>query len=114
MTEGMPVIRALSNMFDRWFPKPPDRKQIEPKLADFYGKNRAYHEMTGSEDKLKDSQVRLLSCLIEKGKKYAEIGCGSGVVCRMVGEMAFVYGIDVSPIAISRGKAAVLQYLSAD
>lgn len=69
-------------------------------MEEFYERNTAYHDMTVSEDKIDHPQVRFLSCLVRPGGIYAEIGCGSGVVCRMVSENAFAHGFDVAPIAI--------------
>lgn len=75
-----------------------------PRLEEFYRKNRAYYEMTDTGGKAGEPQARLLSCLIRPGGRYAEIGCGSGSMCRMVAECATVCGYDVSPIAIARAK----------
>lgn len=48
--------------------------------------------------------MRLLECLITRHGRYAEIGCGGGSVCRLISETAFVYGFDISPLALENAR----------
>ena len=98
------MLRKI-HRFLRWaFPPVPDRRVWEPRLAEFYRSRRDYHAMTGADGKTVHPQVRLLQCLIRSGGTYAEIGCGSGSVCRLIGTQARVHGIDVSPVAIEQAR----------
>lgn len=90
----------MAQILNRWFPARPNRDEWAPRLAAFYARNEAYHQMTRSGDKTGHPQVQLLLCLIARGEVYAEIGCGGGVVSQEVGRTAQVVGFDISPIAI--------------
>ena len=98
------TLSNINDLIKKWFPPELDRSLYVPMLADFYNGNNNYHKMMRTGDKLSDPQVKLLTCLLKDGEKYAEIGCGSGSVCRLVSETAFIYGYDVSPIAIEYAK----------
>lgn len=86
--------------YARWFPTEPDREGVSRKLAEFYRNNAQYHAMTSGGGKANHPHVQILSCLIHESGTYAEVGCGGGVVCGMIGRVADVVGIDVSAMAL--------------
>lgn len=87
-----------------WFPRSVDKKSIAGKLAEFYARSCEYHAMTSGGDKTQDPQVVLLSSLLCSAANYAEVGCGGGAVCKLVGEVANVVGMDVSAIAMENAR----------
>lgn len=93
----------MNELIHKWFPGKPEIS-LAARLEEFYRNREDYHEMTASSDKLKDPQVGLLDCLVKKGGKYLEAGCGSGMVSRHVARIADVTGIDASDIAIAKAK----------
>jgi len=95
----------ISRMLEKWWPGKVDRTVWESKLADFYSYNASYHAMTASGDKSTHPQVKHLLSRIETSKRYAEVGCGGGLVSGLVAKSgAFVNGFDLSPIAVENAK----------
>ena len=90
----------LLEQWYHWFPVAPTRDVVAHQLAEFYTKSTEYHNMTSGGDKTKDPQVVLLSSLLMPGGKYAEVGCGGGAVCRLVGDVGNVVGMDISELAL--------------
>lgn len=93
---------SLFSTVKKWFPSTVDRSYVEEVLKAFYEKREDYHAMTASGDKTRHAQVRFLECLLLKGCKYAEVGCGGGGVAAKVANVSNVVGFDVSPIAIDK------------
>jgi ubiquinone/menaquinone biosynthesis C-methylase UbiE len=60
--------------------------------------------MTSSGDKTKHPQVALLQCLIKSKGAYAEIGCGNGVITRLIGKTAGIVGIDFAMHALTEAE----------
>lgn len=90
---------------EKWFPAPVKRSDWEKQLVTFYENHEQYHVMTaGSGDKVKHPQVGVLLSLIQPGRNYVEVGCGSGIVCSLVAERASITGLDVSPLAINKAR----------
>ncbi len=98
------MTKGAATLLRRWFPRPVVRDAIERKLSEFYAGNTLYHAMTDAGGKIDHPQVKLLECLISPGGTYAELGCGGGAVCELVGRSAKVHGFDVSEIALARAK----------
>ena len=98
------LFEDVVELVQRWFPRQPSRHKVESRLKKFYEENVAYHEMTFSGDKSSHPQVQLLQCLVKRDGTYAEIGCGGGAVCSLIGQTARVYGFDVSEFAIMAAK----------
>jgi len=90
----------IFDQWQHWFPVAPNREVVAQRLSRFYAESHEYHDMTSGGDKTKDPQVALLSSLLVPGGHYAEVGCGGGVVCRLVADVANVVGMDISEIAL--------------
>lgn len=91
---------GFSGLMRKWFPASPAQADVTQAMRQFYLGCREYHAMTSAGSKVDHPQVQLLLCLLEAGRTYVEIGCGSGIVCAEVGKTARVHGFDISPIAI--------------
>jgi ubiquinone/menaquinone biosynthesis C-methylase UbiE len=90
----------------KWFPAAPDMERERVALRQFYDSSELYHAMTRGGDKTTHPQVRLLMTIVKADETYVEVGCGGGQICREVGQLARVIGVDAAPIAI--GHAEVL------
>ncbi|NQU41426.1 MAG: class I SAM-dependent methyltransferase [Lentisphaerae bacterium] len=95
-----PVIKLTR----KWWPPAPDREEWSAKLRRFYDENSAYHAMTAEARNPENPQVKLLLCLLDAGKSYVEVGCGSGEICGYVSGVARTRGFDISPIAIENAQ----------
>jgi len=93
-------------LIQKWFPSAPGG-DLAVRLGAFYAERDDYHEMTSSEAKLQDPQVKLLECLVRPEGRYLEVGCGGGVVARKIARSTRVTGIDGSSIAIRKAIASV-------
>jgi SAM-dependent methyltransferase len=101
------MFTGCFQLIRKWFPGKVNPDQWRDKLAHFYATNQRYHEMTASSGKEDHPQVRLLLALAKERGYYAEVGCGGGVVSRLLGRHVTVRGFDVSPIAVEKANAAV-------
>lgn len=91
-------------LVEKWFPRCPDKLEVAGRLSDFYRCSHAYCAMTSGGNKAEHPQVRLLDALVMSDGKYAEVGCGGGVVCNLVAQRATVIGLDVSPLSLRKAQ----------
>lgn len=95
----------MKGQVERWWPERAAFGQWGSRLADFYETRQDYHRMTAGDTKLSHPQVKVLLALIQRGKRYAEVGSGSGEICGAVGDRGgFATGIDISYIAVERAR----------